>query len=395
MSKDHQLTGPSSLVVPNPKAIQQRLQLVLQNRSECWVYAIFWQPSKHTTTNSPVTLVWGEGYFRGGKDEITTSILEDPTSDVIKDIEWFYTLSQTRSFDTTDRGNIIGSVFSSGADVWLTEVMDFQLNECDRVREALDHGINTLVCVSTENGVVELGSCDALNLDYGLLQMVKSVFEKNKVSVPVLNYKDKNRVEELNIDEATTAMNSSDSSESEGKNTVLAMMRNRGGSGQLMTLTHVEAERQRREKLNQRFYALRSVVPNVSKMDKASLLSDAVDYINELNAKIHRLESHNVVEHVQNVRSSSSSGFVVPASGTVGYTVEVRILGTDAIVRVQSQNENNPCARLTGVLKDLGLQILHATISTINDMMLQDVVVRVPHDLMTEEALKNAIMQRL
>jgi hypothetical protein len=31
-------------------------------------------------------------------------------------------------------------------------------------------------------------------------------------------------------------------------------------------LNHVQAERQRREKLNQRFYALRSVVPNVSKV---------------------------------------------------------------------------------------------------------------------------------
>uniref|UniRef100_A0A0V0GU39 Transcription factor n=1 Tax=Solanum chacoense TaxID=4108 RepID=A0A0V0GU39_SOLCH len=49
---------------------------------------------------------------------------------------------------------------------------------------------------------------------------------------------------------------------------------------------HVEAERKRREKLNHRFYALRSVVPYVSKMDKASLLGDAVTYINELKAKI-------------------------------------------------------------------------------------------------------------
>ncbi|XP_012858919.1 PREDICTED: transcription factor ABA-INDUCIBLE bHLH-TYPE-like [Erythranthe guttata] len=39
------------------------------------------------------------------------------------------------------------------------------------------------------------------------------------------------------------------------------------------TMNLVEAERQRREKLNHRFYALRYVVPNVSRMDKASLLS--------------------------------------------------------------------------------------------------------------------------
>ncbi|MFS8027406.1 putative transcription factor bHLH family [Helianthus anomalus] len=50
-------------------------------------------------------------------------------------------------------------------------------------------------------------------------------------------------------------------------------------------------KRQRREKLNQRFYALRSVVPNVSRMDKVSLMEDAVCYINELKEKIEHLES--------------------------------------------------------------------------------------------------------
>ena len=52
--------------------------------------------------------------------------------------------------------------------------------------------------------------------------------------------------------------------------------------GREEALNHVEAKRQRQEKLNQRFYALRPVVPNIFNMDKASLLGDAIAYITEL-----------------------------------------------------------------------------------------------------------------
>ncbi|XP_051186895.1 basic helix-loop-helix protein A [Lolium perenne] len=54
---------------------------------------------------------------------------------------------------------------------------------------------------------------------------------------------------------------------------------------------HVLQERKRREKLNERFIILRSLVPFVTKNDKASILGDTIEYVKQLRKRIQDLES--------------------------------------------------------------------------------------------------------
>ncbi|KAI3741414.1 hypothetical protein L1987_59086 [Smallanthus sonchifolius] len=192
---------------------------------------------------------------------------------------------------------------ASNSVVWLTGAHNLLSFDCDRAKEAHIHGLETLVYVPTSNGVVEMGSFQLIHqTDSGLAHQAQSLFgagsssssssspppatlltQPNKAEGGLVSFADKAgglpEEENMNIMDLGEPM--------------LDQQPKKFGkiSRKSPPANHVEAERQRREKLNQRFYTLRSVVPNVSKMDKASLLADAVCYINELKEKVEELEA--------------------------------------------------------------------------------------------------------
>ncbi|XP_022773594.1 transcription factor MYC2-like [Durio zibethinus] len=450
--------------------LQQRLQFLVQSGPGWWIYSIFWQASRDA--HGHLDLSWGDGYFRGTRDFTGKSSdklsqskfvskfdrkrsgkevqalfneemdIERMVDGDVTDYEWYYTVSMTRSFVIGD--GILGKTFGSGSYTWLSGDQELQLYECERVREARMRGIQTLVCLSTSFGVVELGSSEIIKEDWGLVQLSKSIFgseinclgskqpgqeshiQISTRSVPFLNFgmvsgeQKQCVVEEKQQGEPkkeTTGLgrSSSDSgADSDGNfasayKEFNARLKKRGrkpGSGKETPLNHVEAERQRRERLNHRFYALRSVVPNVSKMDKASLLSDAVSYIKELRSTINELEAKLQVQSLksklneisvfdnQSITSTLDNTTRSSNFGPKTMEVDVKIVGSEAMIRVQSPDVNYPATRLMDALRDLELHVHHASISNVNELVLQDVVVRVPTGFVSEEVLRTAILQR-
>ncbi|XP_054805042.1 transcription factor bHLH35 isoform X2 [Prosopis cineraria] len=71
---------------------------------------------------------------------------------------------------------------------------------------------------------------------------------------------------------------------------------------------NIVSERNRRKKLNERLFALRAVVPNISKMDKASIIKDAIDYIQHLHEQERSIEAEiSELESGKQITKQSSS----------------------------------------------------------------------------------------
>ncbi|KAJ0981033.1 hypothetical protein J5N97_009288 [Dioscorea zingiberensis] len=77
--------------------------------------------------------------------------------------------------------------------------------------------------------------------------------------------------------------------------------------------SHVLAERRRREKLNERFIILRSIVPFITKMDKASILGDTIEYLKQLQRHIKDLESKKELR----TKNTETRKIVIPSSTNV------------------------------------------------------------------------------
>ncbi|KAK2995913.1 hypothetical protein RJ640_029795 [Escallonia rubra] len=593
------------------ESLQQRLQALIEGARESWTYAIFWQSSA-VDFASPSLLGWGDGYYKGeenkGKRKAaptsaaeqehrkkvlrelnslisgSTASPDDAVDEEVTDTEWFFLVSMTQSFE--NGSGLPGQAFFSSAPVWVAGPERLAGSACERARQAQGFGLQTMVCIPSANGVVELGSTEVIYQSLDLMNKVRVLFnfsgngvDMSNSSVPAdqsendpsaLWLTDPHPVsgeirESMDVGPAATMVPASISTQvskpiglenpssstltetpsstirahnqqaqgfftrelnfsefggydgSGGRNPnsqackpelgeILSFGESKrnsySGNGNLFSgqsqfvvaednkkkrspasrgsneegmlsftsgvilpssgmvksstgggdsdhsdleasvvretdssrgvdpekrprkrgrkpangreepLNHVEAERQRREKLNQRFYALRAVVPNVSKMDKASLLGDAISYINELKSKLQMTDSEKDDMRVQlealkkQVASKESRYPAQPepqdfkmsnhhGSKIMDMDIDVKIIGWDAMIRIQCSKKNHPAARLMAALKELDLDVHHASVSVVNDLMIQQATVKMGSRVYTQEQLRVALSSRV
>ncbi|XP_038682780.1 transcription factor BHLH42-like isoform X2 [Tripterygium wilfordii] len=199
-----------------------------------------------------------------------------------------------------------------------------------------------------------------------------------------------------------------------------------------VSANHVLAERRRREKLNERFIILRSLVPFVTKMDKASILGDTIEYVKQLRNKIQDLEASNrQMETDQRSRSgepqrSSSlnlkeqrSGVTVvdrarvglgpgsekkklrivegsgsPAVIEAGTSVEVSIIESDALLELQCAHREGLLLDIMQLLRELRIETTAVQSSSNNGVFVAELRARVKESIVNGKKISITEVKR-
>ncbi|XP_020595484.1 transcription factor bHLH19-like [Phalaenopsis equestris] len=145
------------------------------------------------------------------------------------------------------------------------------------------------------------------------------------------------------------------------------------------SVDHILAERRRREKLSQRFVALAAIIPGLKKMDKASVLGDAVKHIKELEDRVKTLEKDKIERNkleiatmnmkpcqdhsddcespISYVENNNVFNNISSHQKLQPHEIKIKIFGKAVLVNIHCANHKGVLAKLVSYIEELHLVV--------------------------------------
>ncbi|KAK8692347.1 hypothetical protein V6N13_075815 [Hibiscus sabdariffa] len=164
-------------------------------------------------------------------------------------------------------------------------------------------------------------------------------------------------------------------------------------------MTHIAVERNRRKQMNEYLAAIRALMPPsyVQRGDQASIIGGAINFIKELEQLLQTMEAHKRTtqqpQHNGNL-SPFAHFFTFPQFSTPATSqcnnsplsmaaaenvadIEVTMVETHANLKILSKKRPRQVLKLVAGLQSLSLTILHLNVSTVDEMTLYSISVKV------------------
>ncbi|GMI70583.1 hypothetical protein HRI_000727600 [Hibiscus trionum] len=161
-----------------------------------------------------------------------------------------------------------------------------------------------------------------------------------------------------------------------------------GSKRMSQTHDHTMAERKRRQKLSQRFIALSSIVPGLKKMDKASVLGDAIKYLKQLQEKVKTLEEQTrkkSMESVVLVKKSQLSADIADFCSDQNLSggpfdeplpeIEARFCDKSVLIRIHCEKRKGLAEKIMSEIEKCHLTVINSHVMTFGSCALDITIV--------------------
>ncbi|KAG8373811.1 hypothetical protein BUALT_Bualt11G0063900 [Buddleja alternifolia] len=147
------------------------------------------------------------------------------------------------------------------------------------------------------------------------------------------------------------------------------------------TYDHIIAERKRREQLSQRFVTLSTIVPGLKKMDKTSVLGDAIKYLKHLQERVKILEEQATKQTMESVVLVKKSQIMLEDEGSSDEKsgcydeqplpeIEARVCNNHILLRVHCEKQKGVLVNLLNKVEKLNLSVVNTNVTPFGSLAL-------------------------